>query len=179
MLVAERPFERLVPALKGRRRVAAALATAAVTLMIFVPLGLFRGGVLTVVFHGLASALGYWIFGVRPVVLLAAVTALAAFIPFIGTLVVWIPLSLGLWLGGHPYRALGLCLCGLLVVGGADYVFRPFVSRGRMAIPRLLLFLTIFGGLQLFGAKGLLLGPLVGSLAVVAARLLDRARPAG
>ncbi len=35
-----------------------------------VALGLFRGSLLTVAFHGATAALGYWIFGVRPVALL-------------------------------------------------------------------------------------------------------------
>ncbi len=86
----------------------------------------------------------------------------------------WGPISAALWLDGHAFRALGLAAYCLSVVGASDYLLRPLVSRGHMAIPRLLLFLTIFGGLQLFGAKGILLGPLVGSLAAVAVRLLER-----
>ena len=49
-------------------------------------------------------------------------------------------------------------------------------SKGEMVLPRLLLFLTIFGGLQVFGPIGLLLGPLAGSLAVVALQLAAEQR---
>ena len=44
-------------------------------------------------------------------------------------------------------------------------LLRPMSSKGAMVLPRLLLFLTICGGLQVVGPIGLLLGPLAGSLA--------------
>ncbi len=137
-----------------------------------VALGLFWGSLVMVAFHGVTSSLGYWIFGVHPVVLLGSITAVAAFIPLVGTAVVWLPLVVGLWLEAHPYRALGLLVWGTVIVGAGDNLLRPFVSRGHMAIPKLLLFLTLFGGLQLLGAKGVLLGPLIGSLAATAMNLL-------
>ncbi len=144
-----------------------------------VALGIFWGSLITCGFHGITSALGYWIFGVQQVVILGLVTSIAAFIPLVGTAVVWVPLVIGLWLQGHNYQALGLAIWCLAIVGAGDTVLRPLFSKGRMAIPKLLLFLTIFGGLQLLGAKGLLLGPLVGSLAVTAINLLRSRDPSG
>ncbi len=139
-----------------------------------VALGIFWGTAVTVAYQGAAASLGYWIFGVRQVLLLGVVTAIAAFIPFVGTALVWLPVSAVVWLTGHPYRAVGLAAYCLFVVSSGDNVLRPLVSRGQMALPRLLLFLTLFGGLELLGAKGILLGPLIGSLAVVALRLLEK-----
>ncbi|MHB8418885.1 MAG: AI-2E family transporter [Myxococcales bacterium] len=145
-----------------------------------VALGLFWGGLVTCAYHGLAAGFGYALFGVRRVVLLGALTAVAAFIPLVGTAVVWLPLVIGLWLEGHLYRSVGLAVWSLSIVGAGDYLLRPLVSKGQMAMPRLLLFLTIFGGVQLLGAKGILLGPLIGSLAAaVIGMLADEPRREG
>ena len=139
-----------------------------------VAVGLFRGNIVVGLFHGVSAGIGYAIFGVGNVFLLGAVTMVASFVPLVGTGLVWVPLVVGLFLAHHKARAIGLLVWCLLVVGAGDNVSRPFVSRGHMALPRLLLFLMLFGGLEAFGAKGLLLGPLIGSLAVTALRLLSR-----
>ncbi len=139
-----------------------------------VALGLFRGNIVVGLFHGVSAGIGYAIFGVGHVFLLGAVTMVASFVPLVGTGLVWVPLGVGLLLAHHTARAIGLLVWCLLVVGAGDNLIRPFVSRGHMALPRLLLFLMLFGGLEAFGVKGLLLGPLIGSLAVTALRLLSR-----
>jgi predicted PurR-regulated permease PerM len=139
-----------------------------------VALGRFRGNMVVGLFHGVSAAVGYAIFGVGHVFLLGVVTMIASFVPLVGTGLVWVPLVVGLFIAHHTARAIGLLIWCLLVVGTGDNIIRPFVSRGHMALPRLLLFLMLFGGLEAFGAKGLLLGPLIGSLAVTALRLLSR-----
>lgn len=137
--------------------------------------GLFGGGLLILLFHGTAAALGYWIFGIHSIALLALLSALASIIPLVGASLVWAPLAIELAISGHPFRAIGLAAWGLLVIGAGEYALRPWVSKGHMALPRILLFLMFFGGVQVWGPKGLLLGPLVGSLAITALRLVRNA----
>jgi len=139
-----------------------------------VALGLFRGNIVVGLFHGVSAAIGYLIFGIGHVFLLGVFTMIASFVPLVGTSLVWAPLVVGLFVSHHTARAIGLLSWCVVIVGTGDNVIRPFVSRGHMALPRLLLFLMLFGGLEAFGMKGLLLGPLIGSLAVTALRLLSR-----
>ena len=139
-----------------------------------VALGLFRGNLVVALFHGVSAGIGYAIFGVGHVFLLGFVSMVASFVPLLGTSLVWGPVALALFLAHHTGRAVGLTIWGLTIVGTSDQFIRPFVSRGHMALPQLLLFLMLFGGLELFGAKGLLLGPLIGSVAVTAVRLLAK-----
>lgn len=139
-----------------------------------VALGLFRGNLLTILFQGVAAGVGYAVFGVGHVFLLAAITTIAAFVPLVGTSLVWAPLVISLFVAHQNGRAIGLLIWCLLVVSYTDNLLRPLLSRGHMALPRLLLFLMLFGGLSAFGAKGLLLGPLIGSLAVTALRMVSR-----
>jgi predicted PurR-regulated permease PerM len=138
--------------------------------------GLFWGNLVTALFHGLAGALGYLIFGVPRVVFLGTLTLFASFVPVVGTALIWVPIAIVLLVSGHLLAGVGLLVWGVVVIGGIDNVLRPLVSRGRMKLPNLLVFLTLFGGVAIFGLKGLLLGPLFGSLAVTALRLVARER---
>jgi predicted PurR-regulated permease PerM len=141
-----------------------------------VALGLFWGNLFTALFHGIAGGIGYWLCGVPEVFFLGAITMLASFIPALGTAVIWIPIAVVLLLSGHTGAGVGLLLWGTIVIGGIDHIARPLISRGRMRLPNLLVFLTLFGGIAMFGLKGLVLGPLCGSLAVTGLRLLARER---
>lgn len=138
--------------------------------------GLFWGNVVTALLHGVFGAIGYWIAGLGSVLLLGALTVFASFIPGIGTAVIWMPLAIALWLVGHHVGAVFLLIWGVVVIGGIDQVLRPILARGGTRLPTLLMFLTIYGGLMVFGLKGLLLGPLFGALAMAALRIVARQR---
>ena len=58
---------------------------------------------------------------------------------------------------------------GILAIGSVDNLLRPMFSKiGSLQMSTLLLLLTIFGGLELLGAWGALLGPLIVRLATEA-----------
>jgi len=58
----------------------------------------------------------------------------------------------------------------LMVVGFSDYVIRPRLV-GDEAMPTLLVFIALFGGLEAFGLSGLILGPVLMAVAVAVLRL--------
>jgi predicted PurR-regulated permease PerM len=124
------------------------------------------GLVLTALAQGLVAGLGYWWFGVAAPVLLGAITALVALIPF-GTPFVWG--SIGVWLiaDGRLFEGVGLLLWGTLVVSWVDNLVRPLVISNQTRIPFLLVMFGVLGGLAAFGLVGLFLGPVI--LAVVMA----------
>jgi predicted PurR-regulated permease PerM len=140
--------------------------------------GLLWGNLVTGLVHGAVGAIGYAIVGLPEVFFLGALTVVASFIPAVGTAIIWGPIALVLWLTGAHWNALVLLLWGALVIGTIDNVLRPLLSRGRAQLPNLLLFLTLFGGVMVFGLKGLLLGPLVGALALAGLRLIAAPDPA-
>lgn len=61
----------------------------------------------------------------------------------------------------------------LVVVGFSDYVIRPRLV-GAETMPALLTFLALFGGLEVLGLKGLIVGPVLMALAVAVLRLYAR-----
>ena len=123
--------------------------------------GILVGVFLIVIIHGIVSTIGYALVGVPHALELGGLTALAGVVPGLGTGLVWVPLALVLALTGHVGQA-GLVLVVGVVVGSADNVLRPWLSKlGEVPLPTLPLFVAFFGGIAVFGASGLLLGPLL------------------
>ena len=54
-----------------------------------------------------------------------------------------------------------LALWGLIVAGGTDNLLRPSLVGNRLKLHTVLAFMSMVGGLLLFGSAGLILGPVV------------------
>ena len=98
-------------------------------------------------------------------------------------MLVWIPAGLYLIATGHPAMGAALLAWGaLVIVGLCDYVIRPRLV-GDETLPALLVFLALFGGVEVLGLRGLIIGPVVMTLAVAVlhlyAREAEAARPRG
>jgi predicted PurR-regulated permease PerM len=101
------------------------------------------------------------VMGVKGPLVLATLALIAAFVPMIGTGLVWIPAAVGIALGGHPQKAILFFILSATLVGTLDDFIRPILLRERPKIHPLLLFLSILGGLQIFGFNGIVIGPLI------------------
>ena len=108
------------------------------------------GLVLTALAQGILAGLGYWVAGVRAPVLLGAVTAMFALIPF-GTPLVWGAVGAWVLLAGHTWAGIGVLLWGLLVVSQVDNLIRPLVISSATRIPFLLVMFSVLGGIAAFG----------------------------
>jgi predicted PurR-regulated permease PerM len=135
----------------------------------------FLGTLATAFIQGALGGIGYAILGVPQPVTWAVATALASFLPVVGTLIVWVPLSAWLLMDGHPVRAILLVLYGILIVTSlADYVIRPRIVGARGDNHPLLTLIALLGGIEVFGLAGLIIAPIVMSVAVSAFRIYER-----
>jgi predicted PurR-regulated permease PerM len=77
---------------------------------------------------------------------------------------------------GHPWAGLFVALWGLVVVGLIDNVVKPLLIKEGVHLDGAVLFFALIGGLALFGAVGLLVGPLAVAsfVAVVSRRRRER-----
>jgi predicted PurR-regulated permease PerM len=136
------------------------------------------GTVLTGVAQGLLATLGFWITGVPRPIFFGIATALCSLIPAVGTLLVWVPAGLYLFAMAHPAKAIIELVWGaLIVVGMSDYLIRPRLV-GDEAMPALMVFIALFGGIEELGLRGLIVGPVLMSLAVAVLRLYSADRAA-
>jgi predicted PurR-regulated permease PerM len=133
------------------------------------------GTFVTGVVQGVLAGLGFWALGLPESAFFAAVTALASLIPGVGTLLVWVPAAIYLMLTSHLWGGIALLIWGAVaVVGVSDYVVRPRLVGGHGSMPALLTFAALFGGVEVFGLIGLIVGPLCMSLAVALLRIYVR-----
>ncbi len=119
-------------------------------------------GTLTVsALQGLLGGLMFWWLGLPAALVWGVMMALLAIVPVLGAFVVWIPAAIFLALEGSWGKALILVLWGLFVVGTVDNLLRPILVGNRLKLHTVLVFLSVVGGLLLFGTCGLILGPVV------------------
>jgi predicted PurR-regulated permease PerM len=71
---------------------------------------------------------------------------ITAFIPLIGTPVVWVPAGLSLILGGNTARGIGLLVFGATIVMNIDNFLRPRLMSGRTKIHPVLILIGVMGG---------------------------------
>lgn len=117
--------------------------------------------------QGLLGGLMFWWLGLPAPLLWGVVMALLAVVPVIGAFVVWIPAALFLAIEGSWGKALILALWGMLVVGTIDNLLRPILVGNRLKLHTVLAFISVVGGLMLFGPAGLILGPVALTITMV------------
>lgn len=130
-----------------------------------------KGTLIIGIVQGTLAALSFWVAGIDGVVFWGAVMAVLSIVPGIGSALVWVPAVIYLALNGQPAAAVGVGLWCAIVVGTIDNLLRPLLIGKDTEMPDLLVMLTTFGGLALFGAAGILVGPLVGALYMTVWRL--------
>jgi predicted PurR-regulated permease PerM len=139
--------------------------------------GLLVGVGLTALLQGAAATIGYVVCGVPQPLVLGLVTVFASLIPSVGSGLVWAPVAAGLFITGRPGAAVAMLVIGC-VVALVDNVLRPLLAKyGHLRMHGLLLFLSMLGGIAVFGAGGLLLGPLCVRLAIEGLNMLRESAP--
>ena len=119
------------------------------------------GGVVVALVQGLIGGIAFAVVGLRAPVLWGLAMSLTSFIPLVGCALVWVPATAYLFLKGLTTQALILAAVGVFGISVVDNILRPIIIRGRVSMPLLLVFFSVFGGIQVFGLLGLVLGPLV------------------
>jgi predicted PurR-regulated permease PerM len=127
--------------------------------------------------QSIVATITYLAIGVPSALPLGALTLMFSVIPAIGTAMVWVPVSAGLAITGRPIAALSMAIVGVAVISTIDNVARPWLAhRGRLRLPTWVVLVAMFGGVELFGGWGLLLGPLIVRLAKEALVISREAR---
>jgi len=115
-------------------------------------------------FDGLASGVAYAIAGVPHAAVWAAITGLLALVPFLGYLAV-VALALQLAVTGATTPALISLGLGCLVLLCGDKIVRPLVARDGVRLSFVWILIGCLGGFEVFGLVGLIVGPVVLTLA--------------
>ena len=135
-----------------------------------------KGTILTAVAQGVLVGIGFAIVRLPSPVVFGVLTAIASFVPLVGTALVIAPAVLYLATLGVWWKTIFLLIWGVLVVGSADNLLRPLLISGRAEIGTVAAFVGAVGGLSTFGLVGLFLGPVIVALAIALIQFAEEAR---
>ncbi len=130
------------------------------------------GGVTVAVVQGGIGGIVFAALGIHSPVVWGICMFITSFVPVLGTFIIWGPAVGYLIVQGSFVKAVILFLVGALAISSADNILRPLIVRGKLKMPTLLIFLSILGGLKVFGLIGFIMGPLVVALFVSIAEII-------
>lgn len=135
------------------------------------------GTLLLGLLQGLLAGIGYAVTGAPQAAFFGAMTAVASTLPALGTFLIWAPLGAYLVGTGHVGAGTIELLWGFFVVVMiADGVIRPKLVGRKSHLGFLPTLIGLFGGLELLGFIGLLVGPTIVGVALATLRLYGRER---
>jgi len=123
-----------------------------------------KGTLVIGIVQGALGGIGFAVAGIEGAAFWGAVMAILSIIPGIGPALVWVPGVIYLFANGETTSAVGLTLWCALVVSTIDNVLRPTLVGRDTQMPDLMILVSTLGGLALFGAVGLIIGPVFAGL---------------
>jgi predicted PurR-regulated permease PerM len=142
----------------------------------YVSVAILRSTVLTAAVQTFVALVGYVTTNVPYTPFFVAITFLFAMVPAVGAAAVCLVAAAVLLLMGHLFAAVFLAAWGVVVVGLADNVVKPWlIGHGTgVTLHGAVVFFALLGGLAAFGPVGLLIGPLAAALFVAILRIYRR-----
>ncbi len=126
------------------------------------------------ILQGLIFSIGVMLVDL-PILYFGIAMALASFIPVLGGLIIWLPLSLYLYSQGQTVDALIIVIFGAIFIGTIiDHFIRPMIiqriskkSGQQSALDHTLItVLSTLAGIMQFGVLGLFIGPIIAAMAI-------------
>jgi predicted PurR-regulated permease PerM len=118
-------------------------------------------GLLIAAIQGALGGLAFTLAGIGTGIFWGVLMGFFSLVPVVGSALIWVPAALWLALTGHVWKGLlVLVICGG-VAGIADNIVRPLLLRNRTHLNELLLFVSVLGGIEVFGLLGLVAGPTI------------------
>jgi predicted PurR-regulated permease PerM len=111
--------------------------------------------------HGILGGIAFALTGISAPVFWGVMMGFFSLVPVVGSALIWVPAVISLMLQGHPVAGIILAIICGVVVGLVDNVIRPWVISGRAEMGGLIVFISVLGGLAVFGMLGLVLGPII------------------
>lgn len=127
-----------------------------------------KGILIIGVTQGVMVGLAFWATGIQGPAFWGTVVVVLSAIPGLGAPLIWVPAVVFLVANGEQAAAVGLTIWGVVVVGMVDNVLRPRIVGGDTKMPDLLVLLSTLGGLTMFGAIGIIVGPILAGVWITA-----------
>nr|MCK4930135.1 AI-2E family transporter [Nanoarchaeota archaeon] len=127
------------------------------------------GHIFIALLQGTLGGIGFFIVGIKNPVFWGFIMTILAFIPVIGTGLVWGPAGIILLAQGNIVWGIFLLVYGFFIVAGIDNLLKPKIISGKGKIHPIVALIGILGGLKVFGFLGIIIGPLIAALFIAMA----------
>jgi predicted PurR-regulated permease PerM len=114
--------------------------------------------------QSLVGTIGFMIVGL-PALLAAVLIFIFSFLPYVGTIVIWLPAAIYLLVTGQIWQGIFMLIWGAFGISLVDNFIRPLLIQGKAQVHPMIIFFSIFGGITLMGFWGVIFGPLIVALA--------------
>jgi predicted PurR-regulated permease PerM len=121
--------------------------------------------------------LAFWIFGLPDPIFWGLISFFAAFIPVLGTPLVWGPGGIFLLANGHLGAGIGLLLAGAIVIMNVDNLLRLYIAKKMGDTHPLITIIGVVLGVPLYGILGLVIGPLMISYLILLVKVYEQEYP--
>lgn len=132
------------------------------------------GQALVCLVQGALTGLTLWIFGVPDALFWGVVSFFMAFIPVLGTPIIWAPAGLIQLSEGNTAQGIGILLVGTIVIINIDNLLRIALAKRMGDIHPWITLAGIVLGVPIFGILGLVVGPLILSYFIVLIKVFER-----
>ncbi|WP_052294728.1 MULTISPECIES: AI-2E family transporter [Acidobacterium] len=139
----------------------------------------FLGHLAVAAIQGIVAGIVFAILRVTGAAPLGMLTAVAAMVPSFGAYVVWLPVAVYLGLAGRLIPAILLIVIGALIISTLDNLLYPLLVGAQLRQHPAIILLALLGGIWMFGIAGLVLGPVLFSVAMALLRIWHERSQAG
>ncbi|GAB3636506.1 hypothetical protein GCM10027422_20960 [Hymenobacter arcticus] len=124
--------------------------------------------------QGLLTGATLWIFQVPDPMFWTVIAIFMAFIPVLGTPLVWGPAAIYQFAQNHNPQGIGILLVGIIVIINVDNVLRIWLAKSMGDIHPWVTLVGLTLGVEIFGIVGLVIGPLLLSYFIVLMQVFAR-----
>jgi predicted PurR-regulated permease PerM len=127
--------------------------------------GAIFGQLATSMVQGGLTLIALYAFGIPGALMFGIIAMLLSVVPLVGTTPVTVGATIYLLASGRFGAAAGMAVAAA-VIGVSDNVVRPWVASSQTRMHPLVTLLSIFGGIEIIGASGVFLGPVIAAMAI-------------
>lgn len=114
--------------------------------------------------QGLLVGLALWAAGISGAAFWGTLVLVLSAIPGLGAPIIWLPAAIYLFVTGATGWGIALVVWGVVAVGLVDNLLRPMIVGRDAKLPDVLILVATLGGIFMFGAVGILLGPVIAAM---------------
>lgn len=122
---------------------------------------IFLGNFISGVIQGTIGGITLWYFGFPAPFLWAVIMVILAFLPIVGIGLVFVPCIIITFVGGDYLHGIVMAVIYVASSSITEYILIPRIQGKRSHMHTVFIFLSVLGGLQMFGIIGVLYGPLI------------------